>query len=54
MVSTTTTSVQSTTSTTSATTAVPEFPFQALALTTVAVLIVFSYLLVRRRNSVAP
>ena len=53
-VSTTTTSVQTTSSSTTSTSAVPEFPFQALAMTTVAVLIVASYLLVRRRTSTAP
>jgi sugar lactone lactonase YvrE len=53
-VPTTTTSVQSTSPSTSSSGAVPEFPFQALAMTTVAVLVVASYLLVRRHNSSAP
>ena len=48
-VSTASSSAQSTSASTS--TAVPEFPFQALAITSVAVLVVVSYLLVRRRTS---
>jgi len=48
--STTSSSVQTTTSPTSSTGAIPEFPFQAVAATAVAVLVVASYLLVRRRT----
>jgi hypothetical protein len=47
---TTSSSVQSTSSPTSSNGGVPEFPFQAVAVTTVAVIAVFSYLLVRRRT----
>jgi len=53
-VSTTSTTAQSTTASTSTSGQVPEFPFQALAFTTVAVLVVASYLLVRRRTAVRP
>jgi len=49
--STTSTTAQSTSPSTSTSGQVPEFPFQALAFTTVAVLIVASYLLVRRRTA---
>jgi hypothetical protein len=51
-VSTTSTTAQSTSPSTSTGGQVPEFPFQALAFTTVAVLVVTSYLLVRRRTAV--
>jgi len=46
---TTSASVQSTSSPTTSSGGVPEFPFQAVAVTTVAVLVVATYVLVRRR-----
>jgi sugar lactone lactonase YvrE len=48
--STTSTTAPSTSASTSSSGQVPEFPFQALAMTTVAALVVASYLLVRRRS----
>ena len=51
---TTSATTQSTGSQTSSSGGVPEFPFQALAMTAVAVMVVASYLLLRRRSSDGP